>query len=107
MNKGAAIFICILLFSLSACSSPEQKKAKHMKRGLKYFNDAKYNEAVIEFKNVVKLSPKDGEGHYHLGLALIRSGRVQDLSNAYQELSQAVEINPDIMDAQIQLGNIM
>ena len=67
MNKGAAIFICILLFSLSACSSPEQKKAKHMERGLKYFNDAKYNEAVIEFKNVVKLSPKDGKGrifHY-------------------------------------------
>src|SRR3972149_10105874 len=107
MSKGRIIFICILLITLAACSSPEEKKAKHMERGLKYYNEGKYNEAIIEYKNAVQITPKDAEGHYRLGIAFIRTGKIHDLSNAYKELSQAVEINPDIMDAQVQLGNIL
>src|SRR3990170_6272826 len=81
MSKVRIILICILMITVTACSSPEEKKVKHMDRGLKYYNEGKYNEAIIEYKNAVQIAPKDSEGHYRLGLALIRSGRVQDLSN--------------------------
>src|SRR3989304_8497399 len=78
MSKFRIIVICILMITVTACGSPEQKRAKHMERGLKYFNDGKYNEAIIEYKNAVQISPKDSEGHYRLGLALIKSGRKQE-----------------------------
>ena len=69
MKRRLTLVLIILITTLISCSSPEQKKAKHMERGKQYYNNGKYNEAIIEFKNVIQLVPKDAEGHYRLGLA--------------------------------------
>ena len=36
----------------------------------KYFTQNKFNEAIIEYKNVVQLNPKDAQAHYKLGLPI-------------------------------------
>ena len=56
--------------SLANCtqSSAEEKKAKHYERGMSYFNDEKYREALIEFKNVIQLDPKDAQAYHQLAL---------------------------------------
>ena len=47
-------------FMVVGClQSPEEKKAKHFERGVTYFENEQYKEAVIEFKNVVQIDPKD------------------------------------------------
>ena len=59
--------ICFLV-SLANCTqlSAEEKKAKHQERGMAYFEEGKYQEALIEFKNVVQLDPKDAKAYHQL-----------------------------------------
>src|SRR3990167_7614135 len=97
--KTKIFLIFFMVITLISCSSPEEKKVKHMQRGLKYYNDSKYNEAIIEFKNALQITPRDGDAHYRLGLAYIKSVKIQNIQNAYKEFNQAVELNPDTMDA--------
>ena len=106
MKRQSTLVLIILITTLISCSTPEQKRAKHMERGIGYYNNGKYNEAIIEFKNVIQVVPKDAEGHYRLGLAYLKSGKIPNLPNAYKELTQAVELNPDITDAHLHIGNL-
>ena len=69
-TRLTGMFLCLvlpfLLVSLGNCTqlSAEEKKAKHYERGMAYFNDEKYQEALIEFKNIVQLDPKDANAYH-------------------------------------------
>jgi tetratricopeptide (TPR) repeat protein len=96
-----------LMLAFGGCSqSPEAKKAKHMERGVNYFQNAKYHEAVIEFKNVVQIDPKDADGHYRLGLTYLKFGDIPHLQAALGELSKTVELDASNRDAQLKLGEL-
>ena len=110
-RKGlTGLLLCLALpllwVSLSNCTqlSAEEKKAKHYERGMAYFNDEKYQEAVIEFKNIIQLDPKDANAYHQLALIHLKLGGLPDLQAAFGELSKAVEIDPTIQDAQLKLG---
>lgn len=60
------LLVCILVLSLPGCSK-EAKTEGHMKKGEQYFSENKIQEAILEFKNVVQLDPKDAKAHYKLG----------------------------------------
>ena len=104
------IFCCVvlpfLLVSLGNCTqlSAEEKKAKHQERGKAYFEEGKYQEALIEFKNVVQLDPKDAKAYHQLALIHLKLGGMPDLRAAFGELTKAVELDPSIQDAQLKLG---
>jgi tetratricopeptide (TPR) repeat protein len=104
------IFCCVvlpfLLVSLGNCTqlSAEEKKAKHQERGKAYFEEEKYQEALIEFKNVVQLDPKDAKAYHQLALIHLKLGGMPDLQAAFGELTKAVELDPSIQDAQLKLG---
>ncbi len=101
----AAFLLCVL--SLIACAqSPEAKKAKHLERGLAYYEKAMYPEAVVEFKNVVQLDPKDPDGHYRLALTYLKLKSLQDLQAAFRELRSVVELAPGNRDAQLKLAEL-
>ena len=96
----AALLLCAL--ALTACTqSPEAKKAKHRERGLAYYEKAMYPEAVVEFKNVVQLDPKDPDGHYRLALTYLKMKSLQDIQSAFRELRSVVELAPGNRDAQL------
>ena len=60
----AIYLICFGLILANLCScSQEAKKDRHWKRGEKYFAENKFREAVIEYKNVVQIDPKDANLH--------------------------------------------
>src|SRR3989441_5057692 len=104
-----SIIAISLTFSLAfaGCSqSPEAKKAKHMERGVNYFQNSKYHEAVIEFKNVVQLDPKDADGHYRLALTYLKFGDIPNLQAAFGELTKTVELDVSNRDAQLKLGEL-
>ena len=68
LHKGRLAFIfvvlcCFVLSGLSGCSK-EAKKAKHWNRAEKYFSENKFKEAIIEYKNVLQLDPKDATCRY-------------------------------------------
>jgi tetratricopeptide (TPR) repeat protein len=86
--------------------SPESKKAKHLERGQTYFDKGQYSEALIEYKNVVQLDPKDADTHYRLALTHLKLGGATNLQGAFAELSQTVELDKTNRDAQLKLGEM-
>src|SRR6185436_6302317 len=102
-------FISILLtLIMSGCDwlSPESKKAKYLEQANAYFEKGQYSEAVIEFKNVVQLDPKDAEAHYRLALSQVKLGGTANLQGAFAELNRAVELDKTNRDAQLKLGEL-
>jgi len=99
------VTVAVALASMS-CSftSNEDKKTKHHERGLAYFQQEKYQEALIEFKNVVQLDPKDADSHYRLALIYLKLGGLPNLQAAFAELTRATELDPSNRDAQLKLG---
>jgi tetratricopeptide (TPR) repeat protein len=94
----------MILFSIASCSStPEEKLAKHIKRGDEYVKEEKYREAVIEYKNAVKAVPKDPGAHWKLANAALEA---RDIRTAFQELLKTVELDPSNHEAQGKLGEI-
>jgi len=63
-----------------------------------------YARAVIQFRNAVRIAPKDAEAFYQLGLAYSAS---RDLGSAYASFKKATELNPKHAEAQLKLAAIM
>src|SRR5215467_16298600 len=87
-------------------SSPEAKKARHRERATSYFEKGQYHEALIEYKNVAQLDPKDAEVYYRLGLTYLKLGSLTNLQQAFAELSRTVELDKTNRDAQLKLGEL-
>ena len=99
------IFITLIL---SSCDefSPDSKKAKHLQQGQTYFDKQQYREALLEFKNVVQLDPKDAATHYRLALTYLKLGGTTNLQDAFAELRHTVEMDKTNRDAQLKLGEL-
>src|SRR3989304_3433147 len=96
------IISCLVFIILSGCSQ-EAKKERHWKRGESYFTENRFKEAIIEYKNVLQIDPKNANARYKLGLAFLRTG---ELREAFSELSKSVELDQDLIDARLHLGNL-
>ncbi|MFQ5561493.1 MAG: tetratricopeptide repeat protein [Nitrospinota bacterium] len=97
-----ALFVILSFFS---CSKDKgESYQKHFEKGEAYLKQEKFDEAVIEFKNAVKIDPDNGLGHYKLGMAYVRKGNVPGLQQGFKELTKAVERNPELLDAQMKLA---
>jgi tetratricopeptide (TPR) repeat protein len=112
-HKPILVVLCclvlpFLLVNLANCTqlSDEEKKARHQERGEAYFEEQKYQEALIELKNVVQLDPKDAKAYHQLALIHLKLGGMPDLQSAFGELTKAVELDPSIQDAQLKLGEL-
>ena len=106
ISRIGCLVLSICAIGLTNCTqlSAEEKKAKHQERGRAYFDEGKYQEALIEFKNVVQLDPKNAKAYHQLALIHLKLGGMPDLRSAFGELSKAVELDPSIHDAQLKLG---
>src|SRR5438270_11702117 len=94
-----ALTLGILLVSFLACSrDPNVRKQKYFESGNRYFEQGKYNEAVVEFLNAVKLDPSFAKAHYQLAETYIR---LQAWPDAYRELQRTVELDPSNVKAQL------
>jgi Tfp pilus assembly protein PilF len=94
-----------LALLLSSCSSdPNKRKLNYLKSGQHYFNQNKFQEAVIEFRNAVQIDPRFAEAHYQLARSY------QSLKNynaAYGELLETVTLAPGNLEAQLQLAALL
>jgi tetratricopeptide (TPR) repeat protein len=93
-----------MLVLVIGCASKEEKKVKHFERAREYVKKQELNKAVIEYKNVIQLDPKDDGAYYELGDALLKLKQGRE---AFQAYSQAVSINPGNLEAQLKIGQIL
>lgn len=89
----------------SGCArTPQQKEAKFLENGKKYMLRKDYARAALEFRNAVRVMPKDAEAYYQLGLSELNGGR---LSAGVAALKKATELNPQHAGAQVKLAELM
>jgi tetratricopeptide (TPR) repeat protein len=98
-----AVTALLLIFSLSACSSMEQKREKFMSQGKASYEKGDYITARLHFKNALQLDPELAEGHLWLGKTELH---LKNPRGAFGSLTKAVQINPNLYEAQILLGNL-
>ncbi|MDP6981331.1 MAG: tetratricopeptide repeat protein, partial [Myxococcota bacterium] len=96
-----ALIIAALPLMLTACESDEEKLAAFYAQGEDYAEQEKFQEAVIEYKNVLKINPNHADTHYELAKAYMNLGRARD---AYWEMSETVRLDPSNTEAGLSFG---
>ncbi len=104
MSAALRVFACLLLLAALACKSDSERAAEHLAKGDELATAEKWDEAIIEYKNVVQLEPNNAAGHY--GLAKAQLGK-RDARSAYWELEETVRLAPANIDARIQHGEFL
>ena len=90
---------------LSACSrDPNVRKRKYFQSGQRYFEKGKYQEAVVEFSNAVKVDLGYADAHFQLASSYLK---LQEGSLAYRELAKTVELQPENYPARIELAGLL
>ncbi len=90
---------------LSGCSrDPNVRKQNYYNTAVRYFEKGKYESAVIELRNAIKIDPRYTDAHYEMAQCDLKLGLFQQ---AYGELSNTVQLNPEHWKAQIDLGNLL
>src|SRR5690349_3106512 len=103
MKKAVSALLLSLLL-VSACNrDPNVAKLKYVENGNRYYNNGKYKEAVIMYRNALKRDMRYGEAYYRAALAELKLGRVTD---AARDLQRAVELEEKNLDAHTQLTNL-
>lgn len=97
-------FTIVLIASLGCSRDPNLRKQKFFESGNHYFEQGKYDEAVIQFLNAIKLDPNFAKAHYQLAETYIR---LQAWPDAYRELQRTIDLDPSNVKAQIRLGNLL
>lgn len=96
------LLILIAALLLGACTTPEKAKAQHTARGQALLKDKKFQEASLEFRNALQIDDRLAEAHW--GLANAYEG-LQRYQEAFEEMRQVVELDPNNLDVRVKLGN--
>ena len=105
--KIGLTYVLLFVLVLSGCGRDAQaKKIAHVQKGEQYFAEEKYAEAIIEFKNAIQLDPNDAQAYYKIALAYLKKGGLLNLKQAYQAFSKTAELDPNLLDAQLKLGEL-
>jgi len=105
-NRLVAMFLfCLIILTFLGCTSdPNVKKQKYLESGNRYFEKGKYREAVIQFSNAIQVDPNFAEAHFQLAESYLK---LQFWPDAYRELQRTVNLNPDNLKAQMDLGGLL
>ena len=102
-----AVIVAVLVGLASCSRDPNVVKKRYLESGNKYFDNGRYKEASIQYRNALKRDPKYGAAHYKLALVSIKTG---DFGGAVSALRKAVELipadQPDHWDAVVKLSEI-
>lgn len=69
-----------------------QPYSVHYLRGVEFFEQGKFNEAVLEFKECTELQPKDAGAWYNWGTILAQLGHVEE---AVPKFTLAAQLDPN------------
>ena len=90
-----------LLMAVCGCSQ-EASKARHLKRGEHYFAKGQYEEAIIEYLNVLRIEPTNSVAIRQLGMAYFER---QDARRAVPFLLNAEQHAPEDLDIKQKVGS--
>jgi tetratricopeptide (TPR) repeat protein len=102
-RKAAIVTLGGGLLAVGCARSPEAEMARHLARGDAYAAAAQYQEAIIEYRNVLRIDQANARALRQLGLAHYRLG---ELAQSYPYLRKARDLRPDDVEVRLDLGTI-
>src|SRR5713226_5015820 len=105
MNRIKFILpLAVLLTLTTGCSrSPEAKKARYLERGDRYFQRQQYREAVLEYRNALRIDGNNPQAVRQLALAHYQLGEV---AQSFRFLLKAQELEPDNAEIPLKLATV-
>ena len=109
MSRPVPVCLLLLLLVIAAvltgCSrDPNVRKQKYFDSGEKYFAEAKYREAAIQYANAIQIDSRFAQAHYQLGQSYLKLG---DMNRAFPQLRLTDELAPDNYRAHTDLANLL
>lgn len=101
--RAGTVFLMIALVLAGCARTPEAKKARYLERGNRYFKQEQYREAIIEYRNALRIEQKNPIATRQLGLAYYELGQV---GLAFRFLTTAQELEPDHTEVRLKLATI-
>src|SRR5262245_39783555 len=100
-RRTLSVGILIGVIALGCSQPPAVKKQRYLEQGTAFYNQGKYNEAIIELRNALQLDQECAPALHLLGRAYrAKSWHV----DAVRELGRAAGADPDNVDIQVDLG---
>ena len=95
------VFLLLLFFTLSNCGEAENKNVDHVKQGIEYTNQQKYDKAVESFLKAIEKNPKNPEGYYGLGGMYNYKKMFPEAEEAFKT---SIRLDPTHFNAHYSLG---
>lgn len=98
------VLVFSLLLGLMLCGcSPKAKKARYLEQADRSFQGGKYDEAEINYKNVLKIDGQDPQAFSRLALIYAEQGRI---GLAIPFVLKARELQPDNLDLRLKIAQL-
>ena len=106
MNVQSLIRVAALVLTtaLAACSDVEADKQRYLQSGNEFFEQKKYQEAVVEYRNAIALDERFGEARYKLAESYVALG---DAGNAFRHYVRAADLLPDNNEVQLKAATLL
>lgn len=108
--RHAAVAVLLLLGGWSCSRDPNVVKQKYLESGNRYFENGKYREAVIMYRNALRKDMRFGEAYYRLGLTHLRMGQAHWLDGvrALRRAADTLDNQPALRtEARVRLADTL
>lgn len=103
MKINCLLVAIAIIFGLAACDGVEGRKEKYLEQAQQSFATEDYDKARINYKNVLKIDPKDLDGLIGYAETL---EKLQDWRGAVGKYRAVLELEPDHTKAKVKLGQL-
>ena len=103
IKTGIFTLIATSLIVCNAYAKTETPEEAALKKGVNLNRQDKYDEAIAEFDNAIKINPISASAYYNLGIIY---NKKNDSDKAITNFSKAIEIDTALADAYYNRGSV-
>ena len=105
-RRGRHLLITLLgtAILIAACTDPAVRKQQYLESGNRYFEEGKYKEAIIEYRNAIAVDATLGVARKRLAESYSRTG---DARGAFDQYVRAADLLPADVTVQLNAGSLL